>query len=82
MKLYAVYNKQNDLLTLNNIPPTPEMIADNNTVICSKTYEEEFGEFIAVMRNEAITILSRLEYYSLFGSQQMDFDKEAYYIKE
>jgi hypothetical protein len=81
MKLFAVYNIERDIFTLNNVPPSPDMISNEGVIFASKTYIEDEGEWVAVMKGQTITILSRLEYYQLFGDQPVEFDKEAYFVK-
>jgi hypothetical protein len=81
MKLFAVYNIEKDIFTLNNVPPTPDMVGDEGVIFSTKTYVEDEGEWVAVMKNQTITILSRLEFYQLFGDQLVQFDKEAYFVK-
>lgn len=82
MKLYAIYNIESDVLMLTSVSPTPEMVGDEGVLLSIKSYEQKTGEWLAVMKNNNITILDRQEYYQLFGDQDMEFDKVAYFIKE
>lgn len=82
MKLHAVYDIESDIFSLSSFPPTSEMLGDEGVIYTTKSYDEETGKWMAVMKDKNIAILSRDEYVQMFGSQEVQFDKEAYFIKD